>query len=188
MQTLNQIIDQTNKSAAQALVSSIVGNQQSENIPAVGENISPDFNQYASIAQKYLQRPIFRGTPITGQMLADAARNTYERTGKLIPVDLALAQGQLESHLGTRSKRGKNAITNPYNVGEFDSGTKMKFNTTQDGVNAYYNLMANDYLKNSTPDDLMYSFVNSEGNRYASNPDYENIIKKQREYISNYVR
>lgn len=177
MGVIDQVVQQTGISAVKAIKDNVI-------IPKINEQVEPDFTQYEQDAQKYLDRPVFEGTPLSGKILADAARNTYITTGKFVPIDLALSQAQMESHMGTR---GRNPKTNPYNVGEFDSGTKNRFKNTQDGVNAYYNLMANDYLSKSTPDDLMYSFVNKNGNRYASNTDYEKLVGQQRQYINKYL-
>lgn len=150
----------------------------------------PDFDAYANVAQRYLNRldphtgqSLFRGTPLTGQMLANGAKQTYLQTGTIVPVELALSQAQIESSMG---RTGRNPITNPFNVGEFDAGTTQKFQWPQNGVNAYYNLMANDYLKGRTADDLKKNFVNSKGLRYASNPKYESQVGDQMDFIRNH--
>ena len=47
----------------------------------------------------------------------------------------------------------------------------------QQGINAYYNLIAANYLgKGKSAADLMTTFVNHEGERYASGQDYENQL------------
>lgn len=147
-------------------------------------NAEKIFQDYGKKAQQYLDRDVFLGTPITGEMLAKAARDTYAKTGKIIPLNLALAQAQFESAMGMK---GRNPLTNPYNVGEFDEGTKQRFNSTQEGISAYYDLMAKDYLNNKTADDLLKNFVNKRGSRYASNKEYEKGLKKQMEYIDRYL-
>lgn len=152
-------------------------------ILAVGEQAKPDFTSYAVNAQNYLNRPQWNGTPITGQMLAQAASDTYNKTGQLVPLELALAQGQLETHLGSKVRSPNNF----FNIGETDAGGHVPYNNPQDGINAYYNLMATKYLKKSTPDDLRQNFVNSKGNRYASNPNYEKLVGGQMDYITKYL-
>jgi hypothetical protein len=147
-------------------------------------NVDKTFSDYAKKAQQYLDRDVFAGTPITGEMLANAARETYAKTGKIVPLNLALAQAQFESAMG---QKGRNPLTNPYNVGEFDEGTKQRFKTTQEGVKAYYDLMANDYLKDKSPEDLLKNFVNKDGNRYASNKKYEKGLAEQIAYIDRFV-
>ena len=147
---------------------------------AVGEQATPDFQAYAVNAQNYLNRPIFKGTPLTGQMLAQAAQDVYNRTGTYVPPELALAQGQLETKLGKKTR----SVNNIFNVGETDKGGHIPYQNPQDSVNAYYNLMANHYLNKSTPDDLRRNFVNDQGYRYASNPAYEQKIGGQMDYIA----
>ena len=146
-----------------------------------------DWKTYAGDAQRYLDRPtapknpakLFRGTPVTGDMLASAASNTYANTGTLVPLSLVLPQGHLESHFGT-STNSKARPQNPFNVGVFDDGTRQTFPTTRAGVQAYYDLMAKDYLgRGRKPEDLLTSFVNRDGNRYASDVNYEANMRKQ---------
>lgn len=147
-------------------------------------NPTPNFNQYADIASAYLNRDIFKGTPLTGTSLSNAAKTTYDKYGVYIPPEFALAQAQLESKMGLLSR---NAKTNPFNVGEFDEGTKQRFATTQQGVDAYYDLIARDYLtKGKKIDDLLINYVNKAGNRYASNPEYEQKMRSQVDFIKRY--
>jgi len=147
-------------------------------------NADEYFAKYADDAQKYLNRDAFKGTPITGQMLADSARQAYDKHGKIVPVDLALSQAQFESDMG---RKGRNPSSNPYNVGEFDEGTKKTFKSTKDGVSAYYNLMAKDYLSSKTPEQLFQNFTNKDGNRYASNKQYEQGLRDQSDYIRKFI-
>ena len=57
---------------------------------------SIDWEKYKTQAQKYLDRPVFKGTPITGEALTNAAKATYEIHGTTVPLRLALAQAQQE--------------------------------------------------------------------------------------------
>lgn len=138
------------------------------------------FKDYAKRATIYLSRPIFEGTPLKGNMLALCARNAYDSTGILLPVELALAQAQWESGMGREGKSPKN---NPFNVGEHDNGTVIWFNSTFEGTQSYYYWMCKTYLKCRTVDDLFVNFVNCSGKRYASRIDYESTIRNQ--YYSN---
>ena len=145
-----------------------------------------DWAGYNKVAKAYLARPNFKGTPITAEHLSQSAKETYEATGVFLPVELALSQGQFEGHMGTK---GRSPATNPFNVGEYDDGTKMTFKDTKAGVKAYYDLMASDYLKTNSVEGLMKNFVNKNGDRYASNPDYESDISGQMSHIrKNYMR
>lgn len=145
-----------------------------------------DWELYKKQADAYLARDVFSGTPLTGYVLAESAKKTYEETGKYIPVEFALAQAQRESSMGRKGRSPKN---NPYNVGEFDEGTKIKFNNTQEGVQAYFDLIANDYLVDGkTTDDLMKNYVNKNGSRYASDKEYESYFQQQVPYIQKYLK
>ena len=150
---------------------------------------APDWNTYAAQAQKYLNRPAFSGSPIDGSMMARGAQNAYYNYNRQVPLDLALAQGQFETKLGTAANTSgrPNKKTNPWNVGEYDNGTMLKFPDTMAGVQAYYNLMAKKYLATRTPEQLYKNFVNTAGNRYASDSRYEKKIGDQATFISKFL-
>lgn len=133
------------------------------------------FKDYRIKADLYLNRPIFEGTPLTGEILTLCARNAYDSTGILLPVELALSQGQWESGMG---REGKSPRTNPFNIGEHDSGTVLWFNTTFEGTQAYYYYICNDYLRCRSVEELLSNFVNCAGHRYGSGPEYENKIRE----------
>lgn len=141
--------------------------------------------EYKNSADMYLSQPEFKGTPITGEILALACANAYDSTGILLPVELALAQAQWESGMGLKGKSPKN---NPYNIGETDNGTVIWFNSTFEGVQSYYYWMCLSYLKCSSLDQLFNSFVNCNGNRYATEPTYEVTIRNQYYYIKNFLK
>lgn len=148
----------------------------------MGDKINWD--KYTEDVDNYLKRGVFAGSPLTGEIMSNSAKNTYNETGKFIPANFALSQGQMESSLGTR---GRSPINNPYNVGEFDDKTTMTFGNTQEGVDYYFNLIANDYLKNNTVEGLLNNYVNYDEKRYATNPEYEKEIKQQMAYIDKYL-
>lgn len=136
------------------------------------------FTDYEMRAELYLED--FPDTPIEAGMLRLAAYNAYDSTGVLLPVELALAQAQMESSMGTRGRSPKN---NPFNVGEYDSGTVKWMASTYEGVESYYFLMCQNYLRCKDLSILFKNFVNCNGHRYASSPNYESAIKKQFNYI-----
>lgn len=146
--------------------------------------VIPDFDEYARRANVYLLRSRFAHTPMTGEAMADAAEYTYHKTGRLVPLELALAQAQLESAFGTR---GKSPETNPYNVGENDSGTKQRFQTLEAGVRAYYMVVAEDYLKYRSLDQLKRNYVNGRNKRYATSSDYERKLRMQMGVVESYI-
>lgn len=104
-------------------------------------------------------------------------------------VDLifVLAQGQCESHYGTKGIGSK--TNSVFNVGAYDnlSHDKMhkshKFKHPNESVKPYLKLLNSKYLVNGrTEQDLLRSFVDANGKRYASYTKYEeelkNVVKK----------
>lgn len=144
----------------------------------------PDWNSYAGKAQQYLSRPVFQGTPLTGKTLASSAKKAYEKTGRIVPLELALSQAQFETSM---ARKGRNPKTNPFNVGEYDKGTKIRFKTLQEGVDRYYDLIANDYLPDNNYEKLLNNFVNKRGLRYASDPLYEKKLRGQVNTIRSFL-
>jgi len=147
-----------------------------------GEN---HFQHYKEKADLYLSRKHFINTPITGDMLFNSAKKVCDSTGILVPLELVLAQAQLESGMGLK---GKSPQKNPFNIGEYGSKTVIKFNSTKQGVEAYYFLMAEKYLKCSTINELLDNFVNCNNHRYASSKDYEKKIKNQYYFIRRWLK
>ena len=144
---------------------------------------------YAKQAQQYLDRPNYKGTPLTGDMITKAALDTYQKTGKKVPLELALAQGQFETQFGTDSSGRPGYKTNPWNVGEFDSGTRRTFKTTEEGTQAYFDLMANDYLRNKNLQALLDSEIrNYQGNKYATGKGYSKKVSDQIDYIRKFFK
>ena len=111
--------------------------------------------------------------------LQQSAENTFRRTGTTVPTDLALAQAQFETKFGNVTRGDSNPVKNPFNIGVYDDKTVYFPKTQQEGVKKYYDVMADDYLKTKTVDDLLRKFVNYRDDRYASNPAYEEKIGKQ---------
>mgnify|MGYP005844384199 CR=1 FL=1 len=133
------------------------------------------FADYEKKASLYLSQEQFKGTPIKSDMLSLAARNAYDSTGIIVPLELALAQAQWESDMG---RKGRSPVNNPFNVGEWETGTVMYFESTFEGIQAYYYLMVKSYLRCKSINELFKNFTNCAGNRYASN-NYESIIREE---------
>ena len=146
-----------------------------------------DWDAYRNNADKYLARKEFKGTPITGEMMMNSAKNSYMKHGVIVPLNLALSQGQFETKFGTDSSGRPNYRNNPFNVGEYDKKTVYKPKNTQEGIGRYFDLMASDYLSDKDSDALLKDFVNKKGNRYASDVEYENKIGTQIKYIDRYL-
>jgi peptidoglycan hydrolase-like protein with peptidoglycan-binding domain len=160
------------------------------------------FQSYEKVAQTYINRmaKIYEGKnnyansekkepihklpiPLTGKMLADAALKTFVKYGndisKVVPVELMLAQCQGESHFGTVIPR-KGSKNSPFNVGVYDTKDAAFLDQVDDieeGIEMYYDLMAEDYLSAKSADELDDNFVNERGLRYASSTGYERMMK-----------
>lgn len=151
------------------------------------EYIDSMFNDYQKRAEIYLSREMFKDSPMKPYMLTSAAKDAYLTTGVFVPIELALAQAQIESNMG---RKGRSPMTNPFNIGEYDSYTanfSLSYKNTYDGIRAYYHFMSENYLKCKNVDDLLKQFTNCNHLRYASNKDYETKIGNQINYIRSYI-
>jgi len=150
------------------------------------DTIQMVFKKYEKDAQLYLDREHFKGTPLSGKLLRECAKKTYDSTGIIVPLELALSQAQWESGMGLKGRSPKN---NPYNIGEWNTLgiTTMTFNSTKHGVQSYYNLIAKKYLKERSVKELFKDFIDLNGHRYASSKLYEKDISKQYYYIVRWI-
>lgn len=106
-----------------------------------------------------------------------------------IDIKFVLAQGQIESHFGTRGLAAKtNSVFNvlAYDGHSFNQICKNgKYSHPDHSIRPYLQLLTDDYLvDDKTEYDLMDEFVNKDGNRYASAKDYENKLKSTYNAIS----
>jgi hypothetical protein len=105
-----------------------------------------------------------------------------------VNVIFVLAQGILESNLGTQ---GKAISTNSvWNVGAFDDGTiKHRYNSQTESIEPYLILLRKEYLIriNSRGDTISKGidhliedggYVNHHGKRFATSVGYENALRK----------
>lgn len=112
-------------------------------------------------------------SPIKGYMIADAWKNTYLYKNIDVPFSLAMSQLQLESSFG-KSRIAKK-YNNPFNImGKKDF---ILYNTLEEGIQAYYDLIAGKYLSCKSVEELTINFVNCSNNRYAESPTYEQSLK-----------
>lgn len=103
-----------------------------------------------------------------------------------ISIVFVLAQGEIESHFGTRGLAFR--TNSVWNVGAYDGHSidelQYLYNNPNDSVIPYLDLLANNYLLNKSIEDLLESFVDLNGNRYASDKYYEVKLKDKIKYIS----
>lgn len=131
-----------------------------------------EYYDYMNMADSVLNN---YSTKMTGKMMADAWYQTLENYNVDVPVRLALAQAHLESGFGSSDlAKQKN---NPYSI---RSGrTYATYKNIDDGVKAYYKLIASRYLKCKSIDQLLKNFTTCEGYRYAGSRNYEIKLKNQ---------
>lgn len=102
-----------------------------------------------------------------------------------IPITFTLAQGEIESHFGTKGLAFR--TNSVWNVGAYDDHSineiQHKFSNPNDSIIPYLDLLTNNYLPGKTVEDLFESFVDINGNRYASDKYYETKLKEKIKYI-----
>ena len=142
---------------------------------------------YEKRADIYLSRDRFYGSPINGKILTKCAMAVHDSIGVFIPVEFALAQAQWESGMGLKGRTPKN---NPCNLGEYTNKTVLTYQSTIDGMMAYYFLIAKNYLDygNKTIFDLFKNNMRDKnGYRYASSDTYGKRIGKQYNFIVKWI-
>ena len=152
-------------------------------------NTNEGYAKYGEICDRFLSgysNPL----RISGEMLAYAAKIAQNRYGNYVPPELALSQLVIEGGIGNTDLNSRPIRTrNPFNVGNTDSGRDNSFNSVQSSINAYYKLIASKYInKGKTGKDLLRSFVNKHGNRYASDENYESKLSSVAQKVNQIAR
>lgn len=105
-----------------------------------------------------------------------------------VDICFVLAQGEIESHFGTKGIAAK--INSVFNVGIYDGlsiqeiSGKYKCDYPNESIEPYLKLLNERYLVNKTEQDLMKKFVDKDGKRYASNPNYEIMVSERYKFIT----
>ena len=103
-----------------------------------------------------------------------------------IPITFTLAQGEIESHFGTKGLAYR--TNSVWNVGAYDghslSDISHTYSNPNDSIIPYLDLLTNNYLPGKTVEDLFNSFTDVNGNRYASDKYYETKLRDKVKYIT----
>lgn len=134
---------------------------------------------YEEICDNYIKQ-VNPSAYVTGEMMANSAERVFDRYGKYVPPELALAQLALEGGLLSNTSKRPIKTKNPFNVGNTDKPYKDNYRPSfQDGVDIYYDLIARRYLvKGKTASDLVNDFKNDIGSHYATAGAYEEGLKE----------
>lgn len=143
-------------------------------------NTQEGYRTYVEICDAFISKNNPNPLGITGEMMAKGAKSAFDRYKRYVAPELALSQLVLEGGIRNGNTNSRPIRTkNPFNVGNVDTGANIFHNDVQTGIDAYYNLIAKNYLgKGRSAKDLLNNFVNKSGNRYATAPNYERILNK----------
>ena len=106
-----------------------------------------------------------------------------------IEVKFALAQGEIESCFGTKGLAAK--TNSVWNVGAYDGHSYFKiknvykYSHPNESIEPYLKLLYEKYLTSETEAGLLKRFVDHNGNRFASDKNYEERLRYKYKYISN---
>jgi peptidoglycan hydrolase-like protein with peptidoglycan-binding domain len=137
-------------------------------------NTDDGYKIYKEISDQFINKRN-PNSGIDGTMMADAAKKYFSKG--YVPPELALAQLAAEGGISKDEKDKPRYTKNPFNVGNTTSGKVRYFNSFQEGIDAYYDLITRKYLVGGkSAEDLVNNFVNINGNRYADK-GYESLVR-----------
>lgn len=127
---------------------------------------------------KYIKK-VAPKSKLSGKVLVDLC-DAYN-----VDIRLALVQGHVESHFGTRGTAAK--TNSVFNVGAYDGHSAVRqkrngfgFSHPNRSIEPYLELLTTNYLVNGrTEKDLLKNYVNKYGQRYASHPKYESVLRQR---------
>lgn len=101
-----------------------------------------------------------------------------------IDICFVLAQGEIESHFGTKGLGSK--FNNIFNVDVHDKVKNQKdmkkkyiYKYPNESIEPYLQLLTNKYLVNKLESDLLVKYVDINGSRYATDIDYEAKLRSK---------
>lgn len=137
-------------------------------------NTDDGYKIYKEISDEFISKRN-PNSGIDGTMMADSAKKYFSKG--YVPPELALAQLAAEGGISKKEDAKPRYTKNPFNVGNTTSGKLRYFNSFQEGIDAYYDLMTKKYLVGGkTADELVNNFVNVNGHRYADK-GYESLVR-----------
>ncbi len=136
------------------------------------------YYEYKSLLVKEVKAYIDSVAPtsaLNGYAIVDCCE-TYD-----LDIKFVLAQGQIESHFGTTGMATK--TNSVFNVGAYDKTTyecingKYKYLHPDNSIEPYMQLLYSNYITGTKTElDLMAKFVDKDGKKYSSNPNYEKAL------------
>ena len=109
-----------------------------------------------------------------------------------IDIKFVLAQGEVESHFATRGLGAK--LNSVFNVGIFDGyssreiHSNYKYSYPNESIRPYLQLLTDKYLVYKLEIDLLDNYVDINGNRYASDTNYESKLKDKYMFIKMHTK
>lgn len=106
-----------------------------------------------------------------------------------VDLKFVIAQAEIESSFGTKGLAAKTRSI--FNVGAFDGHnyhnikSKYKYSHPNASIEPYLKLLNDKYLVDKLEFDLLNEFVDKNGNRYASDENYEEKLKAKYMFITN---